>query len=495
MAPAAMGIQLRLRVEDGPQPMFVRIAEAVVRDVRRGRLRPGDALPGSRSLADQLGVHRNTVTAAFSELRAQGWIVVNPRGAARVAEVPATAHVNGSPPAPTVTGTDGQRAGFEVAPAQWPDLSPAFPPGTLVLAGGRPDLRQLPVVELGRAWRAAIRDTRGRVLDYGDPSGHPRLRAAIVELLASERGVRVAPDDVLVTRGSQQALYLVARALVRPGDRVAVERLGYPPAWATFRAAGAELVPIDVDAEGLRVDQVADAADAGPLRAVYCTTHHQYPTMVTLPASRRLALLELARERRFAIVEDDYDNEFHYRGRPVLPLAAHDPAGSVAYVGTFSKTLAPGLRLGFLVGPSELVRAATAHRIPIDRQGDAATELAVATLLEDGTVGRHLRRMRRVYAARQGFVAERLSTVLGDRVSFDVPAGGLALWVRSERPGPEGDVEAWQLRGARAGVGFDVGRRYHLDGTGLPYLRIGFASLDEPQLALAVDRLAASAAP
>jgi GntR family transcriptional regulator/MocR family aminotransferase len=355
-----------------------------------------------------------------------------------------------------------------------------------VLAGGQPDLRRLPVDELGRAWRAAVRTSRGRILDYADPEGHPRLREAIGVMLGRERGLAVDRDEVMVTRGSQQALYLVAQALIRPGDRVAVERLGYPPAWAALRAAGAELVPIDVDSDGLRVDQVADAAMEG-LRAVYCTPHHQYPTMVTLPAGRRMALATLARDHGFAVIEDDYDNEFHYRGRPVLPLAAHDQDGVVIYVGTFSKTLAPGLRLGFLVAHREVVRALAARRVAIDRQGDTATELAIAALMKDGTIGRHLRRMRRIYASRQALVADLLVRRLGERIAFDLPAGGLALWVRSSVA-----PEPWQERAARRGVGFDVARRYHLDGSSLPYLRIGFASLDEPELERAVTALAAA---
>ncbi|MEZ4240643.1 MAG: PLP-dependent aminotransferase family protein [Myxococcota bacterium] len=467
---------VRLTLPDGDQPAFLRIAEAIVAEIRRGRLQPGQRLPGTRALAVQLGVHRNTVTAAVRELRAQGWVRVHPRGRTEVASLPAA-----PVPAPRVPPAAPP---FRVAPVAWPDLQPQWPPGTLVLAGGRPDLRQLPVDELGRAWRAAVRHSRGRILDYGAPEGHPRLRAAIAALLGRERGLTVGPDEVFVTRGSQQALYLVARALIRPGDRVAVERLGYPPAWAAWRAAGAELVPVDVDGEGMRVDRLEGVPG---LRAVYCTPHHQYPTMVTLPAARRLALAALARERGFAVVEDDYDNEFHYRGRPVLPLAAHDVDGAVVYVGTFSKTLAPGLRLGFLVAHRDVIRAVAALRLAVDRQGDAATELAVATLVEDGTVGRHLRRMRRLYASRQALVADRLAAGLGERIAFEVPAGGLALWVRTTV-----EPEAWQLAAARHGVGFDVARRYHLDGTGLPYVRIGFASLDEDELVRAVDGLVAS---
>lgn len=467
-----MAFEVKLRVEDGDKPVFLRIADAVVHEIHRGRLQAGDALPGTRRLAEQLGVHRNTIIAAWSELRAQGWIETHARGTTRIAPVPSRS--------PAVA-RQSRTPGFDLEPIDRPELAPEWAKTALVLAGGRPDLRLLPIQEIARAWRTAIRNSRGRILDYGDPQGHPDARRALVAMLGAERGMIVDPDELVITRGSQQALYLLSQVLLRPGDRVAVERLGYPPAWAALRASGAELVPIDVDAHGLVVDQVEDAARAGHLRAVYCTPHHQFPTLVTMSPSRRLALLDVARRYRLAIVEDDYDNEFHYVGRPILPLAAHDVDGTVLYVGTMSKTLAPGLRMGFLAAPRAVVDAVLARRLAVDRQGDTATELAIAELIGDGTIGRHLRRMRRVYAARQTALAAGLREALGDHVAFDVPAGGLALWVRADT-----DVAAWQARATAAGLGFDIARRYHVDGTALPCFRAGFASLHEDELAKAV---------
>lgn len=466
-----------LTVPDGDAPVFVRVAEAVVEEIRRGRLRPGDALPGTRRVALQLGLHRNTVLAAWSELRAQGWIEARPGGATTVSSVP-------RPVAQGVPRPAG--AGFDVAPCGPTPLGPEWPPGTLVMAGGRPDLRSVPTAELARAWRTAVRQPRGRLLAYGDPRGLDRLRAALAGMLSAERGLVPDGDGLMITRGSQQALSLVAQALLRPGDRVAVEALGYPAAWAAFRAHGAHLVPIDVDTHGVRVDAIEHAARSGGLRAIYVTPHHQFPTMVTLPAERRLRLLELAARHRIAVIEDDYDHEFHFRGRPVLPLAARDPAGVVVYVGTLSKTLAPGLRLGFVAAPPPLMRALVAARIAADRQGDHVLEHALATLIEDGTVARHLRRMRRVYAARQARLAGLLTEHLADQVTFDVPAGGLALWVRASHA----DADAWAGGAARRGVGIEAGGRFHLHGGPLPFLRAGFAALDDDELERAVRTLA-----
>uniref|UniRef100_UPI001F58F723 aminotransferase-like domain-containing protein n=1 Tax=Anaeromyxobacter terrae TaxID=2925406 RepID=UPI001F58F723 len=303
------------------------------------------------------------------------------------------------------------------------------------------------------------------------------------------RGLAVRPEGVLVTRGAQMALALAARALLSPGDAVAVEDLGYRPAWEALRLAGVRLVPVPVDARGLDVDALAAQAGRERIRAVYLTPHHQYPTLVTLSPARRLALLELARRSRLLVLEDDYDNEFHYEGRPVQPLASADAAGVVVYVGSLSKVLAPGLRLGFLSGPEDAVARLTAHRHYLDRQGDLAVEAAVAELLEEGEAQRHVWRTRRIYAARRQALAEALRVELAGALSFEQPPGGMAYWCRVA---PGVDADAWADRALAAGVAIQSGRLFAFDGRPRPHLRLGFGRLDERELREAVRRLAAA---
>ncbi|GLH71282.1 GntR family transcriptional regulator [Geothrix rubra] len=456
------------------QPVFQQIAQAVRRDIRRGRLRPGDALPGSRTLAATLGVHRNTVLAAYRELEAEGWIV-SERRSTRVAP--------GLPEPPPGRARTGTGPGYDLASPTPTRLRPGQ--GGLDFGGGVPDLRLVPAELLARAYRRAL--GHPELLGYGDPGGEPRLRAALARLLSEMRGLAVSADRLMVAGGSQGALDLVARTLIRPGDRVAVEDPGYPAAWATLRAAGAELVPVPVDAAGLRVEALAEALAKGPLRAAYLTPHHQFPTTVTMGAARRLRLLELAASHRIALLEDDYDNEFHFEGRPVLPLAGEDPAGVVVYLGTLSKILAPGLRLGFVSGPQALVQALAARRATTDGQGDPVLQRAVAELLEDGLLQRHARKMRRTYEARREVLAEALRRHLGGAVAFDLPAGGMSLWLSVD---PAIDIEAWATRAREAGVGLYTGRRFDFQDRPRPNLRLGFSALDERELAEAVRRMA-----
>ncbi len=472
-------------------PIFLQIARAIADDVRRGRLRPGEALPGTRTLAETIGVHRNTVLAAYRELAAEGWIAESEPGKrgtfvsrALPEPTPRRFALAAAPRDEVPT-----RTGFDLPPLipgvdRWD--RPLPPKGTLVLKSGLPDLRLLPTAPLARAYRRALR-ARGRsLLDYGDPRGEIHLRRALAQMLSSLRGLAATEDSILVSRGSQMAIDLVARTLLSPGDAIAVESLGYRPAWAAFRQAGARLVPFPVDDDGLRVDVLAEAISREKIRAIYCTPHHQYPTTRVMPPARRMALLDLARDHRVAIIEDDYDFEFHYDGRPVLPLASADRAGVVVYLGTLSKVLAPGLRLGFVVAPPPLLERLATVRAYVDRQGDQATERAVAELIEDGEVPRHVRKMRRAYHARRDALVSALRTHLGDALEFAVPQGGMAIWARVR----DVDVDAWATCCETHGASFYTGRRFSFDGRPRPFARLGYAALDEREIAEVVRRMA-----
>ncbi len=465
---------------DAALPVFLQIARAIAEDVRRGRLKRGDALPGSRTLAEELSVHRNTVLAAYRELSSEGWLETKRGGGTFIsAELPETAP---RAFAPRVASRD--RLGFDLAPGAFPHWElPTHPRGTLVLASGVPDARLVPTAPLARAYRRALELSGPALLSYGDPRGALRLREALAAMLSHLRGLPADPASFLVTRGSQGAIDLVARALIKPGDVVAVEALGYRPAWSAFEAAGARLVPVPVDQHGMRVEQLATIKP----RAVYATPHHQFPTMVTMSAGRRLTLLELARVHRFAIVEDDYDFEFHYDGRPVLPLASADRAGVVVHVGTLSKILAPGLRIGFVTAPAALLERLTSIRIVVDRQGDLAVEHAVAELLEDSEVQRHARRVKREYHARRDALVEAIHEKLGGVMTVDPPAGGMAVWAKID---PSIDLDAWVTRALAAGVAFLPARHFAFDGRARPFARLGFASLDPRELREAVRRMA-----
>ncbi len=473
-----------ITLEPSGEPIFLQIARAVARDVARGRLRPGDPLPGSRTFATTLGVHRNTVLAAYRELEAQGYTESVPAKGTRVRfELPDRSPRRPSRP----SERDPQKSAFSLTPAPADVLAIPPPRGAIALLGGLPDLRHVPATSLARAYRRIATSKRAASLfGYGDARGEAPLREALAGLLARARGLAIDEDDIVMTRGSQMALFLAARAVVEPGDVVLVEALGYRPGWEAIRAAGAAIEPIAIDGGGIDVDAVRARCRRGRVRAVYVTPHHQYPTTALLGSGRRLALLEVAREHRLAILEDDYDHEFHYDGRPVLPLASADRDGSVIYFGTLSKILAPALRVGFMVGPRPLLDRAAAHRAIIDRQGDRVLEHALADFIDEGELVRHARRMRRLYEGRRRALAAALEQRLGGRVSFTLPVGGMALWAHI----PGCDVEALAARCAERGVVFQTAKRFTFDGKRRPYARLGFAAEPEARLDRAVDIIA-----
>ena len=477
---------LRITLDrEAAQPAYLQIAHAIMDGIKRGRLAPGSALPGTRELAALVAVNRKTVQQCYEELLAQGWLTAEPkRGTFVSAALPVVEEVQAPPAlAPAAAGFSLRRAA--------PNLPYAAPArGALVFDDGAPDTRLMPAPLVARAWRRALLEASHRnLLGYGDPRGLLRLREAVAGMLNSDRGLNVTAENICITRGSQMAIYLASRLLVHPGDHAAIEALSYPPARAAFSAAGAAIVAVGLDEQGLCIDELEAACRATKIRAVYVTPHHQFPTTVTLPPDRRIKLLALAEEYKFVIVEDDYDHEFHFAHRPVLPLASAQNWERLLYIGSLSKLLSPSLRIGYLVGAADVSARAGAEIMMSDRQGDPATEAAAAGLMRDGVLKSHTRKVLRHYEARRTCLAEALRTGLGASASFAVPQGGLALWVNFA-PGTRLAPAALAARK----IGVTPGLAFATNGHRTNGARLGFGSMNEAELREAVSRLAAALA-
>ena len=405
-----------------PRPLYRQIYARVRSSIESGALSPGDRLPSARALASTLGAARGTIEEAYGLLAAEGYVVR--RGPA------------GSVIAP----------GLERATPTRKRVPPKPPPllqGISILERPLPFGVGLPAFDsFPRKLWARLVARQGRALvdtamSYPDARGHGPLREAIARYLTLSRGIVCSAEQVLVTGGYQSALDLVARVVLQAGDAVWFEEPGYYIARRALEATLARLVPVRVDGEGLRVaDGIAQAPEA---RLAVVTPAHQSPLGMSLSLARRLALLAWAADRDAWILEDDYDGEFHYAGRPLPALKSIDREQRVLYAGSFSKALYPGLRLGYLVVPDQLQPAFLAASRLRDAGQATFGQAVVACFMEEGHFVRHLKRMRALYAARRGALAEALGSVFGDRMTIELPAGGLHLL--ADLAGPAGDAE------------------------------------------------------
>lgn len=396
--PIAIDLHISL---DGPGDFASRIHRQLLDAILDGRLRPGERLPPTRELARRLNVSRNTVSAAYERLTAEGLLVARVGSGTYVGQAP-VGHVRDVPegairPRPV---WDGLVEASDDAEAPTYDFRM-----------GKPDAALFPLPVWRRLLAAEWRASTIRTAGYGAPAGHHGLREAIARSTGLSRSVRARGDDVVVTQGAQQAFDLIGRVLVEPGDIVAVEDPGYPPVRDLFRSLGARVVPVPVDREGLEVEALPDGA-----RLVHVTPSHQFPLGTPMSLARRAALLDWAGRHDAVIVEDDYDSEFRFSDRPLDPLHSLDRAGRVLYVGTFSKTLLPMLRVGFLVAPASLRPALCAAKRLSDWHGEPVTQAALARFIDSGELARHVRKATRTYAARHELIAEAL-------------AGDLAAWL------------------------------------------------------------------
>lgn len=409
-AQPAITIDRRLAV-----PLFRQVYDRVRVGIANRTFQPGARLPSERTLAEELGVARGTIEEAYALLAAEGYI--ERRGPAGSVIAPALGHDSALP-----SYLLPPQAGGIADPSPTPAKERAPSPFRL----GQPALDAFPA----KLWsRLVVR--QGRRLLSRRSRGHSALQSAIARYLALSRGVICSPDQILITNGYQGAIDLIARSLLRPGDEAWFEDPGYVPARLALARTGARIVPVGVDCSGLRVtDGIAAAPHA---RLVVTTPSHQSPMCVALSLPRRLALLEWAARTDAWIVEDDYDGEFHYGGRPLPALKSLDRRDRVIYAGSFSKTLLPELRLGFLVAPAELIdRFDEAARL------QAATpapfmQAVLAAFMEEGHYARHLQRMRRLYASRRAALAEAMAMTFGEALAMEIEPGGMHLLARLRR--------------------------------------------------------------
>jgi GntR family transcriptional regulator/MocR family aminotransferase len=476
-----------------PVPLYRQLYDGLRDAILAGRLVAGTRLPSTRALAAELGLARATVVNAFEQLLAEGYVEGRVGAGTYVARTLPDDLLRAratAPPAPRPAAGDARlsRRGALLAAT----------PATVAPSGGpprafRPGLPALDAFPFDLWARLLARRARRPPRDlpaYGDPAGYRPLREAIAGYLGAARAVACAPEQVIVTAGSQGALDLAARLLLDPGDPVWVEEPGYPGARGALLGAGARLIPVPTDGEGLVVaDGIARCPAA---RLAYVTPSHQYPLGATLSLARRLALLAWAREAGARVLEDDYDSEYRYAGRPLAALQGLDDAGRVLYLGTFSKVLFPALRLGYLVVPPALVDAFAAARALVDRHPPALEQAALADFIAEGHFARHIRRMRVLYAARQAALVEAARRDLTGLLAVAPHDSGMHLVGRLPA-GADGAVAARLAVGG--GIELPAVASYCLQPARRGDVLLGYAAFDEATIRAAIRGLAVALRP
>ncbi|WP_354000937.1 MocR-like pyridoxine biosynthesis transcription factor PdxR [Pseudomonas sp. FEMGT703P] len=451
-----------------------------------GRLQRRTRLPASRDLANLLGISRNTVTRAFDQLYAEGYIEGRIGAGTYVAELSGATRPTPAPSAQAQLSGSTQSAALQLL--QNHHLNPPLSGPPRAFRVGVPAFDLFPFETWARLSARFWRKPSPARLGYGDPAGDWQLRELIAAYLRNSRGLHCDPAQIIVTNGAQQAISLCAQLLVTPGARVAVENPGYRAAGHALAIAGAQLCGVAVDGEGLNTAALEQIEEC---RLVYVTPSHQYPTGVTLSLARRLQLLEWAERNNGLIIEDDYDGEYRYSGTPLAPLAALDRQGRVLYVGTFCKIAFPALRLGYLVLPPVLAEAFAQRRALDIRHSEIGTQAVLAEFIAAGHFQRHIRRMRTAARSRRDALLAGWPADVTGCAPLPVVEAGLHLCVRVDSLARERELIS---AAERVGVEISALSSYWLPDSRTPEdqragLVLGFAAVPEAQISEALRAL------
>ncbi|MBM3318215.1 MAG: PLP-dependent aminotransferase family protein [Candidatus Eisenbacteria bacterium] len=466
----------------GAQPIYRQIADAIRGALQRGEIPPGTRLASTRALARQLSVHRQTIVEAYRLLGSEGRLRSGV-GAGTFVEVPAS-------PRP---GRDDAGA----RPFSWRGLlrdprlldeDPTrvlstsglrLPRNAIQLAGAIPDRRQFPLADFAACVEEVLAGADSSLLDYAPPEGDEPLRRWVVEWLG-RAGVRGLDEGrVVILSGSQQGLDLLGRLLLSAGEAVATEAPTYTGAFMALRHAGARIVTVPMEERGLSLDALETLLDREPVKFLYTMPCFQNPTGITLGERERERLLALARRRRLAIVEDHYDSDLHISGEPPRPLLADDQGGQIVYLGTFSKMLFPGVRVGWMIAPAELIDAVRQLRRAMDLASATLTQSAMARFCRHGHLERHLARVRRLNGQRLRAMLQALDEHFPPGAVWTRPRGGMTLWAEA----PEGidTLDLFHAAAAR-GVVFSPGTAFFPNGGGRRGMRLSFVRESEARI-------------
>lgn len=411
-----------------PRAIYLQIADAIIVEVLNDRIPKGYKMPGGRKMADALKLNRKTILQAYDELLAQGWLEIIPSKGSFIKKnfpnlnptqfsiqadlLQSNSFINDLPVLPFNGNKD-----IEIKDN--------------VIDDGSPDYRLAPIDSLYKIARYYSKGRIGKSILLNNSSyGEIQLRETLTHYLANTRALNGNIENILISRGSQMALYLIFNLLVNKGDNVVVGDLNYKTTNTIIKHLGGNLIKTPLDKDGLNIDFIEDVCAKTKIRAIYITPHHHFPTTVIMPVNRRIQLLNLSLKYNFAIIEDDYDYDYHYNRSPILPLASLDKSGNTIYIGSFSKILVPSIRIGYIFAHPKIIQEASKLRRYIDKQGDPIIERSLAHLIQENEISRHLKKVVNIYKIRRDLFCSILENKFSQEIKFNKPEGGMAIWVK-----------------------------------------------------------------
>jgi GntR family transcriptional regulator/MocR family aminotransferase len=468
------------------QPVYIQVSQQIANAIQRKFLTKGTKLPGTRVFGQLIKVHRNTAVAIYEELASQGWVEIIPNKGTFIIEPSLkTAKIKAPSQKINEAYTYAKTTGFPFQKSFHLASTIQLTNAKYTINEGKPDVRLHPVHQFTR-WYSAAMKRKTLIKKWNEPKEHSYslFQTQLCNYLNATRGFHISPNNLLSTRSSEMSLYIVSQLLIKQDDVVLVGNLSNYASNMIFQQAGANIKTIPLDAEGLDIEYIKKHFTKNSIRCVYVCAQRDYPTMVTLSAERRLALLQLAAVYGFAIIEDDYDYDFQLEGSAMLPMASAGANGMVIYLGKLGQSLFPSFQTGFVVAPENLISEATNYLQLLDKQGDLIQEQMLSELIIEGEIYRLMKKNVVLYKQRRDYLCQLLTAYFADLAHWQIPAGGLAIWLQFEP-----HISLAQLAEATEKNNLFLPKTVLYQDKNTCAIRFGFGHLDTEEMALVIKKL------
>lgn len=467
-----------------PTAVYLQLVHQFIKAIQLGYLPEGTKLPGTRILCKTLEINRNTLIKSFEDLHAQGWIEIIPNKGtfilsnqkSRKSKVENQKSVEKIPK--LISGFSFQKSTILENPIEKSEI-------LLQFNEGLPDMRLAETQVLSKMYLSNLKNKHpNKSWEQLANESSDYFKTQLVNYLNLTRGIHISKQNLLTTNSREMSLYLAAKLLLGPNDKVVVAALSYYASNMVFLNCGAKIIPIPVDENGISTKHLKQVCQQHNIRILYLTSHHHYPTTVSLSAKRRMEVLELSKEFGFIILEDDYDYDFHYDNHPMLPLKSFDTNGMVVYIGSFGKALASGFRAGFMVAQADLIQELYKYQQILDPDKDIIKEQVLAHWIEEGEMHRYLKKIKKIYTERRDYFSELLNQHLKGKISFEVPSGGLAFWVEWKN-----NLNLGKLKKVCEKSGLFLPQNILYQNKNISATRLGFGHLNFEEMKKAVEVL------